>query len=322
MLRDKELLLYRDFNHGDTVSEEIVSRMMASFLRLDKRNQKTYHEKFRNLLIDAFSNVYNYFENEKRSKHPKESADYIRQQSSGFLSYINKAMLELVAHVSESHGYDALEVYGLKSSAMDELFSEKYMMMLIRLADLMDMASDRVNYYRLRQNLDSLSVVSRFHWISHLITDDAYITAQYEVDKNKRMYEQPITETILIVIKLNVDYSAVMPLKSGCKGCQAIHNANTPSKNLRGYHQSVLEIGDKNQQCSCHNNGSCPIICAWMANKNYYLRNELVELKRYLNQANTRLFNTKIKIDLQYRDTGNPLDSDMFDAVYNYLIDK
>lgn len=312
----------RDFNHGDVASEEIVSRMMTSILRLDKKNKKAYHEKFSNLLVDAFTNVYNYFENEKRSKHPKESAAYIRQQNDGFLSYIEKSVLELVAHVSESHGYDALEVYGLKSTAKDGLFSEKYMMILIRLADLMDMASDRVNYYRLRQNLESLSEVSRFHWISHLITDDAYITAKYEVDKNKRMYEQPITETIQIIIKLNVDYSAVIQPKKACEGCQAIHNTFMASKKMKGFHQSVLEIKDKDYKCNCYDNGSCPVICAWMANKNYYLRNELVELKRYLNQANSKLFNTNIEINLQYHDTGNPLDSDMFDSVYSYLVEK
>ncbi len=309
----------REFNHGGIDSEMIVSRMMASFLLLHKKNHKAYHEKFRNLLIEAFSTVYDYFENKKRNNHPKESAEYIKQQYNGFLFYIEKSILELVAHISESHGYDALEVYGLKSNAKDGLYSEKYMMILIRLADLMDMASDRVNYYRLRQNLESLSEVSRFHWISHLITDKAYITAQYEVDKSKRMYEQPITETIQIVIKLNVDYSAIIQTKAACKGCQATHNAFTPSEELIDYHQSVVEIRDKEHVCSCYSSGSCPIICAWMANKNNYLRNELVELKRYLNQANSKLFNTNIEIVLQYQDTGNPLDSDMFDAVYNYL---
>lgn len=311
-----------DFNHGDVASEKIVSKTMANFLRLDKRYAKSYHDKFRNLLIDVFTDVYDYFENEKRSKHPKDSAMYIRQQHSGFLRYIEKSILEIVASVSESHGYDSVEVYGLKSAAKDELYSVKYMMILIRLADLMDMTSARVNYYRLRQNLDSLSKVSKFHWISHLITDEAYITAQYEVDKNKRLNQQPITETIQIVIKLNVDYSAVIKPKDVCKGCQASHQIALASKNMRGYRQTILEIGEKDQECSCYTGGTCPIICAWMANKNYYLRNELVELKRYLNQANSKMFNTKVELVLQYQDTGNSLDNDMFDVVYSYLTDK
>lgn len=309
----------RDFNHGDVESEKIVSKAMSRFLRLDRRYAKSYHDGFRNLLIDVFTDVYGYFENEKRSKHPKESAQYIRQQYNGFLRYIEKSILELVASVSESHGYDSLEVYGMKSSAKDELFSLKYMMILIRLADLMDMTSDRVNYYRLRQNLDSLSKVSRFHWISHLTTDDAYITAKYEVDNNKRLYEHPITETIQVVIQLNVDYSAIITPKSPCSGCQAVHQTSSTIKDMKDYRQTTLVIGEKEDECTCYKGMACPIICAWMANKNYYLRNELVELKRYLNQAYAKLSNTNIEIDLLYKDTGQPLDSDMFDSVYNYL---
>lgn len=308
-----------DFNHGDVESEKIVSKAMSRFLRLDRRHAKSYHDDFRNLLIDVFSDVYGYFENEKRSKHPKESAQYIRQQYNGFLRYIEKSILELVASVSESHGYDSLEVYGMKSSAKDELFSLKYMMILIRLADLMDMTSDRVNYYRLRQNLDSLSKVSRFHWISHLITDDAYITAKYEVDKNKKLYEHPITETIQVVIQLNVDYSAIIRPKSSCSGCQAVHQISSSIKDMKDYRQTTLVIGEKDVECTCYKGLNCPIICAWMANKNNYLRNELVELKRYLNQAYAKLSNTNIEIDLLYKDTGQPLERDMFDSVYNYL---
>ena len=305
-----------DFKLGNKESEKIVTKNMVKFKTLPKE-KLAYHEKFRAMLIEVFSDVYSYFENDKRSKHPKDSAAYIKEQHDKFLNYIDDAILEYVALVSESHGYAAADVYGLKSNANNDLFSVKYMMVLIRLADLMDMANDRVNYYRLRQNIDSLSEVSKFHWISHLITDRAYVTATYRVDKGRRLTQHPITETVKIKILLNVEFSATLKKKKACTGCQAVHGIPEDE----GYTSSVVNVTDRNIPCSCHvvhNGAGCPIICGWMMKKNEWLLNELLELKRYLNYTNNRLFNTEIEIDLLYKDT-SPLDSDMFDTVRTFL---
>ena len=305
-----------DFKLGNKESEKIVTRNMVKFKNLSG-DKVAYHEKFRAMLIDVFSDVYSYFENDKRSKHPKDSAAYIKEQHDKFLNYIDDAILEYVALVSESHGYDAADVYGLKSNAKNDLFSVKYMMVLIRLADLMDMANDRVNYYRLRQNLDSLSEVSKFHWISHLITDRTYITASYKVDKTKRLTQHPITESVKIKIFLNVEYSATLKKKDACTGCQAVHG----NPEDEGYTSSIVNVTERSMPCSCHiskGGTGCPIICGWMMNKNWWLLNELLELKRYLNFTNNRLFNTEMEIDLLYKDT-SPLDSDMFDTIRTYL---
>lgn len=307
-----------DFKLGDVESEKIVTKNMVKFKKLSSANMQTYHEQFRNILVDVFSDVYSYFENDKRCKHPKESALYIKKQHEYFLNYIEDAILEYVSLVSESHGYDAVDVYGRKSNAKEDLFSVKYMMILIRMADLMDMANDRVNYYRLRQNLESLSVVSQFHWISHLITDQAFVTATYDVDANRRLTDHPITEHVKIKIFLNVKYSATLEKKTACNGCQATHGLRSTMQEEKDYELTVVKVEDRSRTCSCHQKTGCPIICGWMMNKNLWLLNELLELKRYLNQANTRLFNTEIEIDLFYKDV-SPLDSDMFDTVRGYL---
>lgn len=59
--------------------------------------------------------------------------------------------MSYVAKIAESHGYDVMDVYGLESRAKDDTISIKYLMILIRLADLLDVANDRVNYHLLRQ---------------------------------------------------------------------------------------------------------------------------------------------------------------------------
>ena len=60
-------------------------------------------------------------------------------------------------------------------------------MILIRLADLLDVANDRVNYHLLRQNLRNLSTISKFHWISHLVTDKIVLKTDYTTDENAEM---------------------------------------------------------------------------------------------------------------------------------------
>ena len=307
-----------DFKLGDLESEKIVSKNMLKFKKLPTTDIQEYHEQFRSMLVDVFTDVYSYFENDNRKKHPKESATYIKKQHDAFLKYIDDAILEYVALISESHGFDVADVYGRKSKAKNDLFSIKYMMILIRLADLMDMSNERVNYYRLRQNLESLSDESKFHWTSHLITDRALVTATYKVNPDRKLIQHPIKERLQIKLFLNVDYSATFEKGYECWGCQATHNKTSSDPDESDYTVTSIVIKDKTHICNCSRNTGCPIICCWMMKKNYWLVNELIELRRYLNQTNTRLFDTEIEMDLLYKDSIS-LDTDMFDVVRSYL---
>ncbi|MFQ8807057.1 MAG: hypothetical protein ACLR8Y_20905 [Alistipes indistinctus] len=122
-------------------------------------------------LVTIFNEVYGYFESEVRDHHAADSAKFIRERSNTLLNYLEPTLLSFVAKVSESHGYDVYDVYGLKSRAKDDTISLKYLMILIRLADLLDVANDRVNYHLLRQNLKHLSLTSKVSLVSHLVTD-------------------------------------------------------------------------------------------------------------------------------------------------------
>ena len=133
-------------------------------------------------LIKVFNEVYGYFEALVRDNHAKDSAKFIRDRSNSLLNYLEPTLLSYVAQVSESHGYEVMDVYGLKSRVKDDTISLKYLMILIRLADLLDVANDRVNYHLLRQNLKNLSLTSKFHWISHLVTDKIELNTNYITD--------------------------------------------------------------------------------------------------------------------------------------------
>ena len=154
---------------------ELMERMKGAVcafndIKLDDKKNSRYKNAGK-FLVDVFNEVYGYFESLVRDNHAKDSAEFIRTRSNSLLNYLEPTLLSFVAKVSESHGYDVWDVYGLKSRAKDDTISLKYLMILIRMADLLDVANDRVNYHLLRQNLKNLSATSKFHWISHLVTD-------------------------------------------------------------------------------------------------------------------------------------------------------
>lgn len=261
-------------------------------------------------LVSIFNEVYGYFESEVRDHHATDSARFIRERSNTLLSYLEPTLLSFVAKVSESHGYDVYDVYGLKSRAKEDTVSLKYLMILIRLADLFDVANDRVNYHLLRQNLKHLSLTSKFHWISHLVTDKIELKTIYHADENekKKLDEKPILEDINLDLYLNVKQLTSVTKKNECESCQCSMKDDCISIEIKN--------GSKpREKCS---QDSCTVLCKWMMKKHEWLIPELVALNDYLFSVNNSLIKTRINFNIHYRgDMG--LDPDMFDYVQEYL---
>ena len=297
----------------------LISELMRRMLEETKRFW-TYDEKEKNdsrykdagkFLVMVFNKVYTYFETLVRDNHAKDSAKFICDHSNSLLGYLEPTLLSFVATVSESHGYDVLEVYGLKSKAKDDTISLKYLMILIRLADLLDVANDRVNYYLLRQNLKNLSPASKFHWISHLVTDKIELNTDYVTDENSKMGEKPITEIINLELLLNVKQLTVAKLHRKCQRCQL-------ERGLGGEDCLGIRIaggGDPSITCT---ESDCTVLCYWMMQKHDWLIKELTALNDYLYSVNNSLFKTKINFLIHYRDEMR-LDADMFDSIQEYL---
>lgn len=297
----------------------LISELMKQMLEETKRFW-TYDEKEKNdsrykdagkFLVMVFNKVYTYFETLVRDNHAKDSAKFICDHSNSLLGYLEPTLLSFVATVSESHGYDVLEVYGLKSKANDDTISLKYLMILIRLADLLDVANDRVNYYLLRQNLKNLSPASKFHWISHLVTDKIELNTDYVTDENSKMGEKPITEIINLELLLNVKQLTVAKLHRKCQRCQL-------ERSLGGEDCLGIRIaggGDPSITCT---ESDCTVLCYWMMQKHDWLIKELTALNDYLYSVNNSLFKTKINFLIHYRDEMR-LDADMFDSIQEYL---
>ncbi len=261
-------------------------------------------------LVSIFNEVYGYFESEVRDHHATDSAKFIRDRSNTLLSYLEPTLLSFVAKVSESHGYDVYDVYGLKSRAKDDTVSLKYLMILVRLADLLDVANDRVNYHLLRQNLQHLSLTSKFHWISHLVTDRIELKTVYKADEDeeKKLDEKPISEDINLNLYLNVKQLTSATKNNKCESCQCSMKDDSISIEIKS--------GTKPRE-KCHQD-ACSVLCRWMMKKHEWLIPELIALNDYLFSVNNSLIKTRINFNIHYRgDMG--LDPDMFDYVQEYL---
>jgi len=274
----------------------------------DKKNSR--YKDAGNFLIKVFNDIYGYFEALVRDNHAKDSAQFIRDSSKSLLNYLEPTLLSFVARVSESHGYDVMDVYGLKSRAKDDTISLKYLMILIRLADLLDVANDRVNYHLLRQNLKNLSTTSKFHWISHLVTDKIVLNTDYISDDNVEMSDKPITEVIKIELYLNVKQLTAAKSAKKCEGCELKKGAEKDCLWIR------INGGlDSTVECS---EDACTVLCRWMMRKHDWLIKELIALNNYLYSVNNSLFKTNVNFIIRYRDEMR-LDADMFDSVQEYL---
>ena len=292
------------------ISEQMVKMKaeVEKFFQLDPMNMNNSRMKDAGrFLVDIFNDVYGYFENEVRSRHAFESSNFIRKRSGDLLDYLEPAILSFVANVSESHGYDVWDVYGLKSRAKADTVSVKYLMMVIRLADSLDVANDRVNYYLLRENLKNLSKTSRFHWISHLVTDNITLLTDYSTSEVKLDDRTPkIEETINLNIHVNIKQLTTIENSSKCRHCLCC---------VKEDHIKV-EVSSKNDsQCT---RSKCPVLCRWMMKKHEWLIAELAALKGYLESVNYSLFHTNINFNIYFRNDIK-LDSDMFDDIQDYL---
>ena len=329
------------FNDSNVKSEQLISKWLNHMLTFNKKVDNAYksnkfamdeiHRIRKEMglsLIKVFQDIFDFFENRVRAPHAYESAMFIRHWQEDMLSFLSELEAETIATISDSHGWNTTDVYEMKSSAKEELISLKYMMILIRLADLLDLANDRIDYFLLKQNRSQMSPVSRYHWISHLITERYELDVDYEIINEKELTDQPIQELIHLDIFLNAEILANIEVhKECCRGFQAEltkRRKHKIPKNDTEYKCLEFKVGKDDEPCCsnmCKRNGdshSCPFFCLWMSDRHWWLFSELGKLKHYLNSVNSKLIKSDISVRFFYTNT-HKLDSEFFDDVKNYL---
>lgn len=262
--------------------------------------------KIKLVMKDAFERVNYYSESISRDNHVASSASFIK--SSSDLDFIDLPIRAVVSAVSAAHGANCTDIYGLKSNAKSDIVSEKYMMILLRIADLLDIAKDRVSLDILDRNIANMPKISQYHWITHSAIDKFEIESEYKFQNqdfdNKNfisvLKRENFIETIIVQIYLNTsNLTNVKPLN--CKNVSSTLNLDNEF--------IEIEIG-KGKKCT----GKCNFLCKWMCHKNAYLLPELNALQQYIERTPNLNFTTQIKVKLNFNNA-KALKSDYFDIV-------
>lgn len=278
--------LYSDF--VIKVREELNSSNLAK--RPVKRLLKEYY-----MRMDAF------YEKLIRDSHAKNSAREIRGRSE--LNFIDSSLREIVAEVSEAHGYNVNEIYKIKSNASSKLWSQKFTKIILRLADLLDMSNYRVSTLILNHNLENMGEVSRFHWLSHMITSGYELESQYYLNKEKNFLEK---HSIMEKIILTVDVGLPQMTHEKSYKCTKM--------NLIKIDNTTITI-DFGKKCD---GGKCNFLCKWFAIKNEYLCLELASLKEYLESVVDNYFNVEIALVIRSSNK-NRLSPKQFSLLKKYV---
>lgn len=290
------------FLSENSKSNSILTDWIQDIIKIDYCDNST----IKNVILSYYKRIEQFFENEVRSKHGDNSCDFIKKTSS--MNFIESSIKDIVANISASHLYDDTDIYSLKSKGKDDLINKKTIMILLRLADLLDMSKDRVSTEIMDINMEQMPTISRFHWISHSIINSCNIRSEYKFEENGEttntfLRKDFFHENIFLDIKLN--YFNLNGLKD-YKKCEYASCVEFQAANIK--------ISFTKEQCT----GKCNFICKWMCKKNEWLMKEFYALQRYINRNNGNNFNTNFYINLIY-DEKRELKREYYDIIKDYI---
>lgn len=304
-LHDISMVTFPDLNsiQSDCFESNKIYSDFVESIRRESGKPELSQQHVKNLLKEYYLRVDSFYENLVRSNHAKNSATEIRERRE--LSFIDDALREIVAEVSEAHGYDVNDVYKIKSTANSRLWNQKFMKIILRLADLLDMSNYRVSTLVLNHNLDNMGETSRFHWLSHLVTTGYEIETDYELNNDKEIHfleKNSITE--IITFKVYVE----LP--------QLTHENPLPCKI-----NSLEKVEENEITLKCGNkceSDKCNFLCKWFEKKNNYLFSELASLQEYLQSLPDNYFKPEIKVIV--KSTGkSKLSTEQFTLLKKYV---
>lgn len=264
----------------------------------DFKDKELHDYKYtKNMMIKFYRAIDLYLENVARDGHVKDSGKAIRKDEQ--LNFLNNIEREIIAQVSEAHGQELRDVYRRKSEAQQMVCSIKYLKIILRLADVLDMKKNRISKELLQKNINRMENLSAFHWISHLLINDFNIKVEYYTnDGNVTKWDlldkswnrsfiskNIISEKISIEIHIGKMILDKFDCNKNCVGVQMKQN----NGNI------TLDIVDSDHACC---GGNCNITCSWFKKKNGYLIAECVELKRYLSDVSDNYFKNEIQINI------------------------
>jgi hypothetical protein len=307
-LHDIAMVIYPnldDFGKVNDTESELEVTKWKNELSAQKIEKNASYSDISKFILETFEMVNNYFEETIRKDHHYRAAKFIKNQKD--LNFIELLTRRIVAEISKGHGLDNKDVYGLRSKAKEDVVGEKYLMIILRLADLMDMSKDRVSINILKQSIRNMPNESQFQWISHLAIDKCTIETEFDLQKkmnDKEDKELEIAEKVVFTIYLNTRVLTSMK-KDKCDknlDCQVNNNS------------IEIKIDPENKTCS-----NCNFMSKWMMKKHEYLFDELISLQTYLDRSsNNSVFKTSFKVILNMNNTDR-LPSEFIDVIANKI---
>lgn len=269
------------------------------------------------LIVDFFVKLDQYYEGYVRNNHPKQSAMFIRKSND--FDFVEDVVKDIVAEISQAHGYDVDEIYKIKSNAKESIVSEKYIKILLRIGDLLDMSSNRISNAILDNSQNSMSDTTRFHWLSHKAISNVDIQVKYDFEDEKVKEDDhswigpgSIIENVSFVIHLDVKHLIGTQRSQIC--------------NLDFSMSSYVESGVKPHfDIIIGSTGTCTecnFMCKWMKIKNDYLYKELEALQLYLNRSEANLFTTNIGVKYEFNDGARRLRNSEYENILKYIANK
>lgn len=306
----------KDRSSSDVLLSEFKDSI-AQILKIDEnfkyQNQlNNIDEKVvKKILVDYFIKLDQFYENKVRNNHANDSANFILESND--LNFIDSTIRDIVAEVGRGHGYLTEEIYNAKSKSKDHLINEKYMKILLRIGDLMDVSSNRITNVIFNNNQKNMSNTTRFHWLSHRAISNINIKVEYEEATKQFMGNQENKIRENIYFEINIKNSHFINIEKNVN-CTHVPKFNL-SRNTDRKSNILFEI-DSVESNQCH---KCNFMCKWMLSKNEYLHLELLALKKYIDNLNENIFDSKFYINYIIEENAQKLNNSDFLSISNYI---
>jgi len=303
------------YNEDNIESNRIYSDFVAE---LDEKRENI--QLMKKQLCDYYQKIDEYFEKIIRNRHAQKSGSEIRKHSE--LNFIETSLREAIAQVSEAHGYGVDGIYYSKSDGEKTLINTKMIRILLRLSDLLDMSRYRISNIILNHNLENLNEESRFHWISHLITDGCDMKTVYEFkpanntsgsDNNNLSYLRNgnIIERFEIEVRVLMSQTSKVKKK---KGCNFIKKSELK---IGSKMPEIIITCHKNSECENYKNDICNFLCKWFITKNNFLFEEFATLSDNLNRQDY-FYTSEVNIIIKAI-TNTEVSEEVFDYLREYV---
>ncbi len=234
-----------------------------------KKNYNDFNSKFQ---------YYNEIKSMIRREHHNKSATYLTCASEKF-NYFNNDEIKSIAEISKNHGVNIEEINKIRSKLPQKMMIRK-LSYLLRFVDNLDITSERVYEQSYYNNLEFFGNLTRFHWLSHLITNQSTIFSEYEyVEKNHKVIERVYIEVHVVSMGSNlIEYEV--------PGFINVENEMGRTNIIIDNSNNKHKLAEVNETF------------AWFYTKNHWLFNDLFHFQKYINNNQKTLIKTQFYIRL------------------------